>query len=81
VFERRFVCQLKCITYSCFLLQATIESSLPSASPAAALQGLPCVAELKQLMREVDNVKTERDRIENQLKEANCDMGIDVSQY
>jgi len=48
---------------------------LPSASPAAALQGLPCVDELKQLMKQVERIKTDRDSIENQLKDVKCDMG------
>jgi programmed cell death 6-interacting protein len=51
-----------------------IESSIPSAKPAASLRGLPVVNELQDLMRQVGGIKTERDRIEEQIKNATFDM-------
>jgi len=53
---------------------ADIEASLPSASPVAALQGLPVVQQLRGLMQTVETIKAERDVTESQLKEAPCDM-------
>jgi len=47
---------------------------LPSASPVAALQGSPVVQELRQLMEQVETIKAERDVIENEIKEAKCDL-------
>ena len=55
-------------------LQGEIETSLPSGSPVAALQGSPVVAELRKLMETVDTIKAERDVIEAEIKNAKCDM-------
>jgi len=51
-----------------------LENAIPSSKPTASLQGLPAVAELRQLMQQVETIKTERDRIEEQIKNATFDM-------
>merc|ERR1719431_1885163 len=51
--------------------EAELSSSLPSASPAAALQGSPVVSELRGFMEEVETMKAERDAIESELKGLN----------
>lgn len=54
-----------------------IEQALPSAGATGSLENLPAVGELKNLMREVGNVKQERDELETQLKDADCsDMTV-----
>lgn len=51
-----------------------IAASLPSASGASALQGSPVVQELRQLMRDVDEIKTVREVLENEIKSATVDI-------
>ena len=57
-----------------FLLKREIEQFVPSGSPVAALQNSPVVTELKSLMEQVETIKAERDVVENEIKNANCDM-------
>ena len=57
------------------ILQADIEKELPAATPTAALQGSPIVAELKKLCEQVETIKAERDVIETEIKDTKCDMG------
>lgn len=54
-------------------LQAEIEKSLPSASPVAALQGHPVVADLRRFLSSVEGIKTARDKLESDLKTATSD--------
>ena len=55
-------------------LQHDIEQSLPSAKPTASLEGHPAVAELRQLMGQVEEIRKRRDGIEAQLKDVSCDI-------
>ncbi|XP_030856163.1 programmed cell death 6-interacting protein isoform X2 [Strongylocentrotus purpuratus] len=54
--------------------EVEIAASLPSASGASALQGSPVVQELRQLMRDVDEIKTVREVLENEIKSATVDI-------
>ncbi|XP_011665500.1 programmed cell death 6-interacting protein isoform X2 [Strongylocentrotus purpuratus] len=54
--------------------QVEIAASLPSASGASALQGSPVVQELRQLMKDVDEIKTVREVLENEIKSATVDI-------
>ncbi|XP_041459788.1 programmed cell death 6-interacting protein-like isoform X1 [Lytechinus variegatus] len=54
--------------------EADIAASLPSASGAVAAQGSPAVQELRQLMTAVDEIKTVREVLENEIKSATVDM-------
>nr|CCF17539.1 ALG-2 interacting protein X/1 [Paracentrotus lividus] len=54
--------------------EAEIAASLPSASGASALQGSPVVQELRQLMKDVEEIKTVREVLENEIKSATVDM-------
>ncbi|XP_071493136.1 programmed cell death 6-interacting protein-like [Diadema antillarum] len=54
--------------------EGEIAADLPSASGASALQGTPVVQELRQLMKDVDEIKTVREVLENEIKSATVDI-------
>lgn len=62
----------------CYIIyQSEIEKDLPSTGASNSLESLPAVGELKNLMREVDNLKAERDELEGRLKDADSsDMSM-----
>lgn len=55
-------------------VKAEIENALPAASPTAALRNSPIVQEMRKLMEQVEAVKAEREAIESDLKDKQCDM-------
>ncbi|KAK2160065.1 hypothetical protein LSH36_141g09036 [Paralvinella palmiformis] len=54
--------------------QGELQAALPAGNQSSALKGNPAVAELKKYMSEVEAIKNEREVMENELKNAKCDM-------
>ena len=65
---------LDILVYLNYCLQTEIESSIPAASPIAALKNSPVVQEMRKLMEQVESLKAEREVIESELKEKKYDM-------
>ncbi|XP_074055436.1 programmed cell death 6-interacting protein isoform X2 [Macrotis lagotis] len=51
-----------------------LNAAIPSANPAKTMQGSEVVNELKSLLASLDEVKKERERLENDLKSVTFDM-------
>ena len=51
-----------------------LKAALPSSGSLGALKDSPQVQQLRSLMQQVDSLKAERETIENELKNAQCDM-------
>ncbi|XP_048808032.1 programmed cell death 6-interacting protein isoform X2 [Lagopus muta] len=54
--------------------EAELNAAIPSANPAKTLQGSEVVNVLKTLLASLDEVKKEREQLENDLKSVNFDM-------
>ncbi|KAM4907656.1 programmed cell death 6-interacting protein isoform 2-T2 [Sylvia borin] len=54
--------------------EAELNAAIPSANPAKTLQGNEVVNVLKTLLASLDEVKKEREQLENDLKSVNFDM-------
>nr|XP_014349049.1 PREDICTED: programmed cell death 6-interacting protein [Latimeria chalumnae] len=54
--------------------ESELNAAIPSANPAKTLQGSEVVTVLKSLLASLNEVKKEREQIENDLKSANFDM-------
>ncbi|XP_077153126.1 programmed cell death 6-interacting protein [Ranitomeya variabilis] len=54
--------------------EADLNASIPSANPAKTMQGSEVVIALKSLLAQLDDVKKEREQLENDIKSVNFDM-------
>ncbi|XP_073520411.1 programmed cell death 6-interacting protein [Phyllobates terribilis] len=54
--------------------EADLNASIPSANPAKTIQGSEVVITLKSLLAQLDDVKKEREQLENDIKSVNFDM-------
>ncbi|XP_041104212.1 programmed cell death 6-interacting protein-like isoform X2 [Polyodon spathula] len=54
--------------------EAELTAAIPSANPAKTLQGSEVVSVLRALLANVNEVKMEREKLENDIKSAQCDM-------
>ncbi|MEE6520683.1 hypothetical protein FKM82_018599, partial [Ascaphus truei] len=54
--------------------EAELSAAIPSANPAKTMQGCEVVSILKSLLAKLDEVKKEREQLENDIKSVNFDM-------
>ncbi|KAK1173482.1 programmed cell death 6-interacting protein-like isoform X1 [Acipenser oxyrinchus oxyrinchus] len=54
--------------------EAELNAAMPSANPAKTLQGSEVVSVLRALLANINEVKMEREKLENDIKSAQCDM-------
>ncbi|XP_044140527.1 programmed cell death 6-interacting protein [Bufo gargarizans] len=54
--------------------EADLNAAIPSANPAKTMQGSEVVLSLKSLLAQLDEVKKEREQLENDIKSVNFDM-------
>ncbi|NP_001081870.1 programmed cell death 6-interacting protein [Xenopus laevis] len=54
--------------------EAELNAAIPSANPAKTMQGSEVVTVLKSLLNKLDDMKKEREQLENDIKSVNFDM-------
>ncbi|KAM4706339.1 programmed cell death 6-interacting protein isoform 2-T2 [Rhinophrynus dorsalis] len=54
--------------------EVELNAAIPSANPAKTMQGSEVVNVLKSLLNKLDEIKKEREQLENDIKSLNCDM-------
>lgn len=73
VVKERYQSQREAIAILC-KGEAELNASIPSANPAKTMQGSDVVSTLKSLLAKLDEVKKEREQLENDVKSVNFDM-------
>ncbi|KAM8966536.1 programmed cell death 6-interacting protein isoform 3-T3 [Pelodytes ibericus] len=73
VVKERYMSQREAISILC-KPEAQLNASIPSANPAKTMQGSEVVNTLKSLLAKLDEIKKEREQLENDIKSVNFDM-------
>ncbi|XP_063809242.1 programmed cell death 6-interacting protein [Pseudophryne corroboree] len=73
VVKERYQSQREAISILC-KGEADLNGAIPSANPAKTMQGSEVVTTLKSLLANLDEVKREREQLENDIKSVNFDM-------
>ncbi|CAH2283537.1 programmed cell death 6-interacting isoform X2 [Pelobates cultripes] len=73
VVKERYLSHREAISILC-KPEAQLNASIPSANPAKTMQGSEVVSTLKSLLSKLDEVKREREQLENDIKSVNFDM-------
>ncbi|KAM9319406.1 LOW QUALITY PROTEIN: programmed cell death 6-interacting protein [Gastrophryne carolinensis] len=73
VVKERYQSQREAIAILC-KPEAELNSAIPSANPAKTMQGSDVVNTLKSLLTQLDELKKEREQLENDIKSVNFDM-------
>ncbi|XP_053323359.1 programmed cell death 6-interacting protein isoform X2 [Spea bombifrons] len=73
VVKERYMSQREAISILC-KPEAQLNASIPSANPAKTMQGSEVVNTLRSILTKLDEVKKEREQLENDIKSVNFDM-------
>ncbi|XP_068124141.1 programmed cell death 6-interacting protein [Hyperolius riggenbachi] len=73
VVKERYQSQREAIAILC-KPEAELNAAIPSANPAKTMQGSEVVNTLKSLLAQLDEIKKEREQLENDIKSVNFDM-------